>query len=55
MHSTAQKLGAMPRDDLIAEIKRLRALVEDAINTMESMDLHVDNPLYERLCKAMEA
>lgn len=36
-----------------AEIERLRAVVEDAIETLEAMDLHVDNPLYVRLCRAL--
>lgn len=35
------------------EIERLRGVIEDAIETLEAMDLHVDNPLYERLCAAL--
>lgn len=35
------------------ENEQLRAAVEDAIDTLEAMDLHVDNPLYERLTAAM--
>lgn len=38
-----------------AEIGRLRAALEDAVDTLESMDLHVDNPLYDRLRAALEA
>lgn len=36
------------------EIARLRAAIEDAIETLESMGLHVDNPLYDRLRAALE-
>jgi hypothetical protein len=35
------------------EIERLRAAVEDAIDTLEAMGLHVDNPLYDRLVAAI--
>jgi hypothetical protein len=34
--------------------KVLRAAVEDAVETLEAMDLHLDNPLYERLREALE-
>ena len=37
-----------------AEIERLRAALEDAIDTLEAMDLHIDNPLYGRLCVILE-
>lgn len=33
----------------LAEIDALKSIIEDAVETMEAMDLHVDNPLYERL------
>lgn len=36
-------------DKLVADRDALRAAVEDAVDTMESMDLHIDNPLYDRL------
>ncbi len=36
------------------EIERLRALVEETIETLEAMNLHVDNPLYVRLRDALE-
>ena len=36
-----------------AEISRLREAVEDAIDTLEAMDLHTDNPLYSRLRAVM--
>ena len=39
---------------LRAENERLRKAIEDAINTLEAMDLHVCNPLYERLYKTIE-
>lgn len=29
--------------------------LEDAVDTLEAMDLHIDNPLYERLRKILEA
>ena len=35
------------------EVERLRALVEDGIETLESMNLH-DTPLYERLRAGLE-
>lgn len=39
---------------LTAENERLLAAVEDAIDALEAMDLHIDNPLYERLCAACQ-
>lgn len=39
---------------LAAERNDLRKVVADAIETLESMDLHDDNPLYERLRAALE-
>ena len=36
------------------EIERLRDVIEDAINTLEAMDLYAGNPLYNRLVLAME-
>lgn len=39
---------------LTVENERLRATLEDAVETLESMDMHVDNPLYERLRDALE-
>ena len=41
-------------NDLWREVQRLRVGLEDAVNTLEAMDLHVDNPLYERLRKILE-
>jgi hypothetical protein len=38
----------------INKIKRLHAAIEDAVETLEAMDLHVDNPLYDRLRTALE-
>lgn len=35
------------------EIEQLEAALEDAIETLEAMDFHVDNPLYERLRAAL--
>lgn len=35
------------------EIDKLFDAVEDAIDTLEAMDLHIDNPLYERLRRAI--
>lgn len=40
---------------LTVEVERLRGVIEDAIETLEAMDLHVDNPLYERLCAALQS
>jgi len=42
-------------EKLIAENKRLRSALEDAVETLESMDLHIRNPLYERLRTILEA
>jgi phage regulator Rha-like protein len=39
---------------LRAENERLRAILEDAVETLEAMDLHADNPLYERMQSAIE-
>lgn len=52
------ELGTIYADDYAAakdEIKRLRRGLEDAVDTLEAMDLHIDNPLYERLRKILEA
>ncbi len=35
-------------------IERLYAAVEDTVDTLESMDLHIDNPLYDRLRRLLE-
>ena len=35
--------------ELEAANERLRAFIADAVDTLEAMDLHVDNPLYDRL------
>lgn len=37
-----------------ATIESLRASIEDAVETLEAMDLHVENPLYDRLRAAVE-
>lgn len=42
--------AGIQKDD---EIERLRATIEDAIDTLEAMDLHADNPLYDRLVAAL--
>lgn len=39
--------------DYLHEIEGLREGIEDTINTLEAMDLHIGNPLYERLCATM--
>lgn len=36
------------------QIERLRAALSDTVETLEAMDLHVDNPLYDRLRRALE-
>lgn len=36
------------------EIERLRGTIEDAIDKMESMGLHIDNPLYNWLRASIE-
>ncbi len=46
--SAIENLGAAK-----IENERLRAAIEDAIETLEAMDLHVDNPLYNRLVEAI--
>ena len=38
---------------LAADNSHLIDLIEDVIETLESMDLHTDNPLYERLRAAL--
>lgn len=52
------RTGPYPRDQTIREaretIERLRAAVEDAVETLEAMDMHIDNPLYARLRGALE-
>jgi hypothetical protein len=40
-------------DRLTTEIERLTAVIEDAIETLEAMNLH-DNALYRRLRAALE-
>lgn len=35
-------------------IEQLEAALEDAVDTLEAMDLHIDNPLYARLRKVLE-
>jgi hypothetical protein len=34
--------------------EQFRAALEDVVETLEAMDLHVDNPLYERTRKVLE-
>jgi hypothetical protein len=41
-------------DELRADVERLTAAVEDAVETLEAMGLHYDNPLYQRLRAALE-
>ena len=36
------------------DMARLRNAIEDAIDTLEAMNLHIDNPLYARLRAAIE-
>lgn len=36
-------------------IARLQESVEDTIHTLESMNMHIDNPLYSRLRSTLEA
>lgn len=40
--------------DAADEIERMRAAIEDAVETLEAMDLHTDNPLYDRLRAVVE-
>ena len=49
----ALKGAAVVTNTASSEIARLTEAIEDAIDTLEAMDLHVENPLYERLCKAL--
>ncbi len=37
-----------------AEIAKLREALEDAVDTLEAMDVHIDNPLYDRLRAVLE-
>lgn len=53
-HERSSGIMAERIRDQDAEIERLREAIEDAINTLESMSLHTDNPLYDRLCAALE-
>lgn len=39
---------------LRTENSRLRAVIEDAIDTLEAMDMYAGNPLYNRLVLAMD-
>jgi hypothetical protein len=41
-------------ETLYFEIEQLRDSLEDAINTLEAMDLHIDNPLYDRMRAVLE-
>lgn len=36
------------------QLRGAREVIEDAVETLESMDMHVDNPLYERMRAALE-
>lgn len=40
---------AISLGDKIEQCDRFHAGIEDAVDTLEAMDLHVDNPLYDRL------
>jgi hypothetical protein len=42
------------RDRLPVEITSLMAVLEDVVNTLEAMGLHLDNPLYDRVRAALE-
>ena len=39
---------------IIHERDKLKAAVEDAVETLEAMDLHTSNPLYDRLRAVLE-
>ncbi len=39
---------------VIAQRNSLRTALEDAVETLEAMDLHIENPLYQRLRTALE-
>lgn len=39
---------------LIDMVERRDEVIEDAVETLEAMDLHVDNPLYDRLRAILE-
>jgi hypothetical protein len=51
-HHTNSVYGAA--QDAADRIEALEVALEDAIDTLESMDLHINNPLYERLCAALD-
>lgn len=34
-------------------LREAQERLEDAVDTLEAMDLHADNPLYERLCNGL--
>ncbi len=42
------------RDEAEAETKRLRDGLEDVVHTLEAMDMHVDNDLYDRTRAILE-
>lgn len=37
-----------------ANLSAARAVIEDGVDTLESMNLHIDNPLYDRLLAFLE-
>lgn len=49
-----REIGHEIIDDMMNEVDRLRAAIEDAIDTLEAMDMHIDNPLYARLRATLE-
>jgi hypothetical protein len=49
-----RRLGMEVINDMVTEINRLRAGLEDAVDTLEAMDMHTDNALYDRLRAVLE-
>jgi hypothetical protein len=42
------------KGDVCAERDRLHEALEDVVDTLEAMDLHIDNPLYDRVRAVIE-
>jgi hypothetical protein len=42
------------REDLKAEVKRLRVAADNAMDILEVMDVHIDDPFYKRVIRTMK-
>ena len=52
--TTFGKPQAISMGNAFDEVERLKAGLEDVVETLESMDLHIDNPLYDRTSRLLE-